>query len=400
MKNKKVKVGDSLKRLQYLAAYSLELDGRKEELNSFTGITKYVTGASVCEINILDAYNQWTIAGPGEEMKVIAREDSVCNTTIAKDELFEVRDLKKDSRFKNRDYVAGGPQYRYYCGVPLKTSDNINIGTVCVLDTEPKDLSAPQKKQLRNIGDLLVNKIETESRYKKKLRRLHDLTNSFHKLNHDIRGPINGVVGITDMLIHKAEKGDAISTDKLAIIKDCAKTIVEMIDGILAKIGIASDSDDEKATTSISQIINKIECLYKPQALKKDISLRLHKPEDKVLAMKGYFLTSLIQIVGNLVSNSLKFTSKGGSVDVHFAIADKNRNLKIRVADMGKGMSKEQVSAFNNEQSVSGTEGTNGEASFGIGLMHVKNLVNLEGGRIEVESTPGKGTTFFVWLPV
>jgi len=390
-------MGNNLYRLRDLSSFVLQLDEYQEELRPFVELAQFITKSATCEINIIDAYNQWTIARTQDELKVLAKEDSICQHTVVKEGPHEVRNLKKDERYSDRPYVKGSPRYRHYCGVQLTTSDDLTIGSLCVLDTKPKKLSDQQKAQLQHIANAIVDKLEQERDLKAMVANLDELKDKFQKFNHDLRSPINGIVGFAEVL---ADGDIAEGTEeKLNIIRDCALTISDEMDAVLHAIDEKENKHQLRQKVGVAELPDKIERLYRPLAESKDIELVVHCRLEEHKELPNYFADKITQIVGNLVANALKFTFAGGAVEVLF---DKREGgpLQITVADDGMGMEAEQVEAFNDQKDVYGTEGTAGEASFGIGLQHVRNLIRAEGGSVEVEAVQGKGTRFRIRMPL
>ena len=128
-------------RLASLRALDLDYSELEAEFQNFVTLVSRTTGMEVSLVNLIDTFGQWTIANHGISLKSMAREDSVCQFTILENDHLEVKDLANDENHKDKFYVAGNPFFRYYFGVPLKTSSGVNIGSLCVLDREPKTLS-------------------------------------------------------------------------------------------------------------------------------------------------------------------------------------------------------------------------------------------------------------------
>ncbi|NGP89114.1 GAF domain-containing sensor histidine kinase [Fodinibius halophilus] len=389
------------RRLQHLTSYGIDLDQPHESLQPYVELAKYIADSPVCLINIMGGYNQWTIAGDGLDEKVIPKEESICQDTIKVNEPYEIKDLEKNERYRDRFYVAGKPWLRYYCGAQLTTSDGTNIGAICVLDTEPKVLTEEQKTQMEHLAELIVESIERESQNKNIAYEYYELKERFHTLNHDVRSPINGIVGIVDILVED-DGNENLPTDDLMVIKECAKTVVEKIDGVLNSIDEQKGSDKGWRATRLEDILEKVRNLYTPPAKKKDISLLLDNNLKESQEVSYSLFTNLIQVIGNLVANGIKFTPRGGSVEVSLYVEKEGNtlSLEIQVKDNGEGMQEKQIEAFNNDEELKGTSGTEGEASFGIGLKHVKQLVEEEGGTIQVQSANGDGTQFLVTIPL
>lgn len=106
-----------LGRLQKLAELDIDFENQREKLQPFVELAKYITDSPICEINIIDAYTQWTVARTEDSLKAIPREESVCQDTIQQGSTYEIPDLSSDKRYQDRCYVTDEPHFRYYCGV-------------------------------------------------------------------------------------------------------------------------------------------------------------------------------------------------------------------------------------------------------------------------------------------
>ncbi|MEL7833448.1 HAMP domain-containing sensor histidine kinase [Fodinibius sp. Rm-B-1B1-1] len=382
-------------RLQHLSSFALDYGEYHHELKPFVNLAKEITDSPVCEINIIDAFNQWTISRTEEKLKVIPREQSVCFDTIQQNEPYEVSDLQENSRYQNRDYVTDEPYFRYYCGVQLTTEEDRSIGSICVLDQKTKEISDRQKRQLQYLADLVVQHLEKDRTTYEVKKQVHKLKERFKTLNHDLRSPINGIVGIVDLLMSDDDTVE-VDTEDLLTIKDCAKAMVDEIDGVMIH-------DDQALTNGVDSIMlnkvfSKVENLSLPQAKNKEIDFKIDYGQDSNQPISVYASRLLVQILSNLVANAIKFTGSGGEVTVANEIyeEDDQQYSEIKVKDNGTGMPAEEVEKFNSGKKVTGSVGTEGEASFGIGLQHVRNLVSELKGQITVASKEGKGSTFTV----
>lgn len=244
-----------------------------------------------------------------------------------------------------------------------------------------------------NINNGLITYFENNSSHSK-------VFDSIRKLNHDVRSPINGIVGIASLLIED-KKWVKVRTQDITMIKEAAETIIEIIDDVLDENDFTKNMPYSLQQRSLCETFEKIRSLYKPLIQKKELSFTIHNHFDSMIKIPDHLSIKLQQIVGNLVSNAIKFTPKYGALQVTSQLKDRKQSLlNITVEDNGKSMSEDQTSAFNNGQPVERSAGTNGEQSFGIGLQHVKQLVLEEGGTITVSSLKGRGTQFSVSLPI
>ncbi|TYP93618.1 GAF sensor signal transduction histidine kinase [Fodinibius salinus] len=390
---------EEIRRLQELAKLGIDFGKQKKKLQPFVELAKFITESPVCEINIIDSHAQWTIARTKDSLKAIPREKSICEDTIQQNFTHEIPDLSKNERYQNRIYVTEEPHFRYYCGVQLTTSDGYNIGSICVLDMEPKQISIEQKQMLGNLGQFVVDHIERESRFFQLSEQLDELKDSLRNLNHDVRGPISGIIGMADLLLGNGDHDEGLEEDVLQI-KDSAQAIIEEIDGVL-HTALAEDGSEKNLTqTSLSQVFEKIKRLYSPLAQQKGHDFSVKSSINKELSVPHDFSVTLAQIIGNLVGNAMKFTPEGGTITVDFSrkMEEEKQILNVSVEDSGKGMSADQKQAFNNGQRLEKSKGTADEESFGIGLDHIRQLVEKQNGDIVAESNESQGTTFSIRL--
>jgi signal transduction histidine kinase len=135
--------------------------------------------------------------------------------------------------------------------------------------------------------------------------------------------------------------------------------------------------------------------LYMPSAKLKKIDLLFDINVDQKVWIDD---EKLEQIFGNLLSNAIKFTTKNGQVQGK--IFQDNKNLVLKVIDSGVGMKEEVVNNLFTNGNSQGQKGTSGEKSTGLGLNIIKHFTDLHNGHVDVESKPGKGTTFTIRLPL
>lgn len=157
---KKMIIKNEKRRVKELRSYKL-LDTKPEE--SFDRLTRLA--AAICNVpislvSLLDADRQWFKSKVGINESESARNISFCHHAIKGNDLFEVQDALEDERFKENPFVTNKPHARYYLGAPLITSRGYVLGTLCVIDKVPRELTAIQKKGLRDLADEVMDNIE------------------------------------------------------------------------------------------------------------------------------------------------------------------------------------------------------------------------------------------------
>jgi signal transduction histidine kinase len=327
------------------------------------------------------------------------REDSVCQYTIINGAYFEVEDLRNDERFKDKFYVTDEPGLRYYYGIPLKVSDGHNIGALCVLDKNVKELTPEKVELLKIIADEIVNRLKDLKVIGKLKSKLSEANETQKKVAHDIRGPLSGIIGLAQLIIDQGEANQIEEVlEFINLIHKSGRSILELADEILS-----ADKKDDKPVSNESEFNllvfkDRIERLFIPQARNKNILLTVKtSPESERIP---FARNKLLQITGNLISNAIKFTPAGGSVEVGLSLEvnDHISTLQIHVKDNGLGIDEKGIEKILKGNAAS-TTGTTGEAGFGFGLALVKHLIETLNGSIKIYSKPGLESVFEVRLP-
>jgi signal transduction histidine kinase/DNA-binding response OmpR family regulator len=216
-------------------------------------------------------------------------------------------------------------------------------------------------------------------------------------ISHELRTPLNGIIGLTELL-RDGTFGPVNSdqTQYLATVERSGRHLVKLIDDLLDIAFIETGRFRLRPEpTVIAQVMADAAQNLQPMALSRDVQMELSLPPDDAIAVTDP--ERLRQIVVNLLSNALKFSPKGEKVTLSGGITE--GQIVVRVQDRGPGVTPEERDAIF-EQFRRGTAAQVSSAEGqGLGLALVKSLVDVQGGTIEVESTPSSGTEFIVKLP-
>ncbi len=393
---------NELERILRLAEYDFDYSNNQDNLDNLTKLAAHIAGTPISQINLIGPNNQWSISNFGIDEKQTARDRSVCQYTINEAGSFEVADLLKDDRFMDMKCVKEAPFVRYYFGIPLETPDGYNIGALCVMDQKEHSFTSTQVEMLQTISNEIISIIEQKKVNRELRLGLDEASKLVWKVNHDIRGPISGIIGLSDMI--KAEaielKSEKI-TELIDLVSKSGRTIIDLAEEILSTkndTALLQNQSDDRIT--ISEFQQKLIDLYSPQALSKDISLNIRTEHYN----KNIFFSKakLLQISGNLISNALKFTQERGAVSVKLALQGEGqfKNLIITVKDNGVGMKQSQILSMLNSDKNNSTQGTNNERGFGFGFQLADHLIKSMNGEINITSEEGVGTTISVNLLV
>lgn len=148
-------------------------DGAFERI---TRIASVVLGVPIAIISIVDSDRIWFKSAHGlDGVGQIDRVPGLCASAILADELYLVRDAKVDPRTLANPLVAGEFGLRFYAAAPLRTSDGYNLGTMCVIDREPRELSDAEGRVLEDLASLVVDELELRLSARRQVRRATEL---------------------------------------------------------------------------------------------------------------------------------------------------------------------------------------------------------------------------------
>lgn len=149
------------KRLKDLNSYGLFDTPPDKELDEITELASIICGTPISLITILDDKRQWFKSNKGLYVNETKVQDSFCQHTLHKpEEVLVVNDALRDKRFINNKLVLGYPNIRFYAGAPLVTPKNNVLGTLCVIDREPREFSDEQKRALQILAKKSMDIIE------------------------------------------------------------------------------------------------------------------------------------------------------------------------------------------------------------------------------------------------
>jgi PAS domain S-box-containing protein len=250
------------------------------------------------------------------------------------------------------------------------------------------------------IGYLLIGTDNTARKQAIELEYANRMKSEFlANMSHELRTPLNGIIGFAEFLIDE-KPGPLRPKQKeyLGDVLNSARHLLQLINDVLdlAKVE-AGKMELHPETFPVRKAVEEVTAVIKGIAHKKHIAVGIAVSDglDAVTLDQHKFK----QVLYNLLSNAVKFTDEGGQVNIYARRLDPYR-LEMQVRDTGIGIKAEDINRLFTEfeQLDSGTarrfEGT------GLGLALTKKIIEFQGGRIGVESEPGKGSTFTVVLPV
>lgn len=373
-------------RLEALRSFQILDTSHEKEYDEIVALASQICGTDMSLISLIDHNRQWFKAKKGVEASETSRDIAFCAHAILNSELMEIPDAHQDERFNDNPLVVNEPNIRFYAGMPLETRDGFRLGTLCVLDTVPKQLNAGQKFALQALANQVIKLFELRFQN----QALRDSVNLRNKLisviAHDVKGPLKSIGMLTEFLTPD-QMSDEELKDAVDEIKTVSTRTSELVENILAWARKQNDRKSIKLSShDLRPIISDIEQLYHPQLKMKKLNLKLN------LALETAFTDEEILrfILRNLISNAIKF-SENADILVSTQSIDQNE-WQFSVEDKGTGMTEEQQKKLFSWDHRYTSPGTMKEKGTGLGLLLVQEMVQKLNGELAISSKPGQGT--------
>lgn len=168
-------------RVAALQRYAI-LDSEPEQgFDDLTLLASYICQTPIALISLVDENRQWFKSRVGLSISETSREIAFCSRAILQSDIFIVPDTLQDERFRNNPLVVSEPNIRFYAGAPLITEEGYALGTLCVVDRTPREVSPDQKEALKALSRLVLAQLE----FRRNLVLLKEALNDRTKEEHE-----------------------------------------------------------------------------------------------------------------------------------------------------------------------------------------------------------------------
>jgi signal transduction histidine kinase/AmiR/NasT family two-component response regulator len=410
-------------RLATLHALDVLDSGPEEEFDALIKVASLVCGVPISLISLVDSERQWFKANIGlPGVSETPRDIAFCAHAILDDKLFEVPDAALDARFADNPLVTDAPDIRFYAGAPIVMADGSRIGTLCVIDREPRQLSATQREIVSNLAMAAAHALDGRRAIRDMQKHADELAASERSLkeardsaqaaniaksrflatmSHEIRTPMNGVLGMAQLLLAQ-ELSQADRIKYAQTILTSGHTLLALLNDILdlSKIEAGKLQLEAKAFYPAG-LLESASNLFSGAAQAKGLHLAYEwkGPQDQRYQGDAH---RLAQMLANLVGNAIKFTAQGNVrlECVQSSSHGSKAQLEFSVTDTGIGIAQQDIALLFKPFSQTDSSVTREFGGSGLGLSLVRMLALAMDGEVGVDSQPGIGTRFWFRVPL
>lgn len=387
-------------RLAALENYQILDTAPEGDFDDIAVLAAQLCRAPSAAVSLVAADRQWLKARIGIDSCELDREHSFCAHAMLGDEVMQVPDARLDPRFRDNPLVVGAPHLRFYAGAPLVGAGGQPLGSLCVIDYEPRLLTPAESQGLRTLARHVMAQLELRQYARgldvanERLRDADRIKDEFiARVTHELRTPLTSINGYLEVL-DDPDLQPGTGVEFLDRIRRNADRLIALVDDML----LAAQAG-QSALTLARGVVDLAE-LARAAAVRNGVLARGRGLDITAEAPEPVMVYAdrqrLAQALERLVLNAVKFTPRGvitvrAATDGDDAVLEvHDTGIGISRADQGRVLAPFRRAAAAERAEVQGV---------GLGLSIVKAIVDSHGGTIGIDSEPGHGATVTIRLP-
>ena len=420
------------RRVAALHAYRILDTNSERSFDDLVQLASHICETPIALISLVDSDRQWFKAKVGVDATDSPRSTSFCSHAIKGRTLFVVDDAQLDRRFASNPFVTGSPNIRFYAGAPLVTETGESLGTICVIDRQPRVLKPGQAAALEALSRQVVDQLELrraaaaneklfkrvkrvsrqrirEAKNAEKLAReqcgLRDAVSGMEHVlgvvGHELRTPLAALRAISEFLVTDGARDTAQADGFLKNISSEVDRMSDTVNNLLEAARLNSGRarwnwSEFDLSSAIAEAIASIAPLVDLEkvTLRSDVHPDAGRMTGDADAIRRLIL--------NLLSNARKHTEAGAiEVTASACCDDVGRWVELVVRDTGSGIPPDVAARLGEAFALnSGVVGHNHVSGTGLGLAICKGIAAAHGGGLLFKSKRGEGTTVTVRLRI
>jgi two-component sensor histidine kinase len=363
-------------RLAALHAYNVLDTPQEPEFDDVVRMLARMCDVPVAVVSLVDEDRQWFKARCGIDIDGTPVDQALCAHAILQDELLVVPDTLRDVRFQDNPICAGAPHFRFYAGAILRTAEGLPLGTVCVLDYRPRQLSQDQLNLLTVTARLVMRQLELRRVVAEQAKVRRELEASLernqlllHEIDHRVKNSLQQVNSFLQMQALSAK------TDEERASLEAAEARVMAVARVHQHLYTGGDLQNVQLDAFLLGLCSSLQ-----ETAPVGVTLRVSADSLRVEARRA---SAVGIIVTELVANAFKYAfepGEAGSVEV--SARNEPGRVVLTVRDDGRGV-----------QQGAAPLGT------GVGMRIVRGLARSMKAELKVAS-PGRGTEVVLSLPL
>jgi signal transduction histidine kinase len=398
-------------RLSALRRYEILDTPPDGAFDRITAIAARLLHVPVAMVSLVDEDRIWFKSRHGLEVEQIDRDEGLCASCILGEEVLAITNALEDPRCLANPLVAGSFGLRFYAGAPLRTHDGYGLGTLCVIDFQPRPISEAEQAQLRDLAAIVIDEMELRlaarrvAAYEEHARQAQKME-AISRLSGGIAHHFNNILTSTTGYLHLAMEQLAPSSlpyqylEHVELNNERAAQLTR--DFLIFSRKEALQAGPVEANALVTRVLQMLRPLM-PDRIEVVLELAADMPEIKADG------SQLEQALVNLIINARDAMPDGGKLTLRTSVVQISRERAhgpkplppgsyalLTVMDTGHGVGEEVRSRifepfFTTKEIGKGT---------GLGLSVAHAIVAQAGGTIELDSEPGQGSAFSLVLPV
>lgn len=395
---------NEVERLATLREYAILDTPAERAFDDLTALASSIIGTPIALVSLIDSGRQWFKSRVGLEPEETPRETAFCAHAILDSRTFVVEDATLDPRFSGNPLVVGDAGIRFYAGAPLETPGGHRLGTLCVIDRQPRTLSAKDEESLRIIARQVMVQLELRKagielrRQQERLTVVSRMKDEFVSVvSHELRTPLTAIKGSLQLLVDGAldDAADRELLQRAALAN--SERLIRLVNDILdiSKIE-AGGLQLRKQVVDPRELVAIAVRSIAQMAVPHGVTFAVQAQDD--LPAIDVDSDGIVQALVNLISNAVKFSPANAVVRIE--VVRERQEVRFSITDVGPGIPAESIGRLFQKFTQLDSSDARRSSGTGLGLAISKGIIEQHGGRITVRSEPGAGSTFSIHLPL